>query len=319
MTTRKTKKSAPAKQGASVFVITKDPAVAKAVRSAAKDAAVIEDFAAAAAAAATGARVGLVDAAFPAENAYEILRKLRTRTPLRMALLHPDAKKMDSGLLALARFAGAETILSLPPTAAELNALLKPRKSVDLSDSALLEKEHDAARSGSFQARVLRDVLNPSDPALLDAICDPETRLFSSAYGAHAFDWEYKRSQRFGLPLTIAIVGFEGEASREVLLELAAIFLNEIRDTDMLARFDVNTFFFVMPNTLAEGSRAMLERIAKSVTKRGLLDIVGDPVQLASGVAGMTMPASDHRSELFARAKKAFERARAESVAAIVA
>jgi GGDEF domain-containing protein len=236
-----------------------------------------------------------------------------------MALLRPGAERLDASLLALARFAGAELVLTSPPKAKDLTAFLRPRESMVLDDAALSRRVQDAARGGSFQDRVLRDLANPNDPAFLDAVCDPETRLYSSSFGAHAFDLEFKRSQRFALPLSIAIVGFEGEASREVLLELASIFLNEIRDTDMLARFDVNTFFFVLPNTLPDGARVMLERIAASVKERRLRDLVGDPIELASGVAAATLTGTETREELFARAQRACEKARAQSIAAVVA
>jgi GGDEF domain-containing protein len=307
------------RQGAPVFVLTQNAALARSVTSVAKGAAVVRNFAGAVGSVATGARLGLVDATLTGENAYECIRKLRVRSPIRIALIHPNAQKLDAAVVALARFAGAETILSSPPKANDLRELVKPQRTAALDDAILAAKEQDAARTGTYQDRVLRDISNPSDPAVIDALCDPETRLYSSAYATHAYDLEFKRGQRFALPLSIAIVGFEGEASREVLLDLAAIFLNEIRDTDMLARFDVNTFFFVMPNTLAEGARVMLERIARSVTERRLLDLVGDPIELASGVACLVMPSKETREGLFARAQHACEKARAESIPAVVA
>lgn len=331
MTPRKTKKSdarpagprrAPAgatPQGAVVIVVTEDPALASAVKAIVPAAAVVAGAEGAAAAAKTGARVALVDAALRDERAHEVLRRLRVSTRLRLALLHSDAKKMDSALLALAHFAGAEAVLPRVPKAAELRPFVAPPQPSVFDDDVLREKEQGAARSESFRDRLLHDLAHPHDPTLLHAISDPETRLLSSAFGSYAYDMDFKRAQRFGLPLSIALVGFEGEASTEVLLDLAAIFLNEIRDTDVLSRFDVNTFFFVMPNTLPEGARAMLERIAKSVQARKLRDLVRDPILLNSGVAGISTPSTDHRDELFVRARRAFEKARAESLAAVVA
>lgn len=314
----KSKKPAAA-QGAPVVVLSTNPAVARAFTNAVKDVAILKNIAAIDDAVATGARIVFIDHELPGEeNCYEFLRKLRVRSALRLVLLHPDGKEIETSLHALARFAGAEAVLSSPPTPAEIKSVLKPRASRSFDENLISVGEQDAARTGSFEARVLQDITNPHDPTLLDAICDPETRLYSSAYGSFAYDLEFKRAQRFALPLSIAIVGFDGEAATETLLEIASIFLNEIRDTDTLARFNINSFFFVLPNTLADGARALLERIASSVTERGLRDLVGDKIQLNSGVCGLSLPSNESRDELFARAHKAYQKARAEMRTAVV-
>ncbi|MBI3820701.1 MAG: diguanylate cyclase [Planctomycetes bacterium] len=307
-----------AQQGAPVVVVTSNSTFARAIERVVHDVAVLKDPRGIDSAVATGARVAFVDSELPeGANCYEFLRRLRVRTSLRIALCHPNAKKLDASIHALARFAGAETVLSSPPSPAELKSFMKPPAS-GLIDPILGASGQDAARSASterrasFEKRILHDISNPHDPALLDAICDPETRLYSSVYGAFAYDLEVKRAQRFAFPLSIAIVGFDGEASTEVLLEIAGIFLNEIRDTDTLARFSINSFFFVLPNTLADGACAMLERIAKSVAKRKLRDLVGDLIQLNSGVAGLAIPSNETRDVLFQRAFRAFEKARVE-------
>ncbi|MFN0205200.1 MAG: GGDEF domain-containing protein [Planctomycetota bacterium] len=312
------KRAKTPEQGAAILVVTTNPLVAKAVTSATRAAAVLATTDSIDGAVATGARVAFIDYNISgSENCYELLRRLRLSTRLRLVLLHPNAKRMDASQLALARFAGAEVVLSSPPKTTEVKALLKPRESRAFAE--MLTTDSDAALSGSAEDRILRDLANPDDPALLDAICDPETRLHSSSFGAYSLDLEFKRAQRFATPLCIAIVGFDGEASSQTLLEIAAIFLNEIRDTDMLARFGVNSFLFVLPNTLANGAQGMLERISESVTERGLRDVVNDPIQLCSGIATLSFPSNGSRAELFERAYNAFEQARSASKATVVA
>lgn len=315
---KKASRSASAQQGEAVVVITSNAAVARAFSTNVKNVAILKNPAAIDAAIATGARIAFIDSDLPGgENCYEYLRKLRVRSALRLVLLHAKGKNLDTSIHALARFAGAEAVISSPPTPAELKLILKPPPTRNLGDS-LLGGGQDAARADSFESRLLSDIKNPHDPTLLDSICDPETRLHSSSYGVFAFDLDFKRATRFAMPLSIVIVGFEGEASTETLLELAGIFLNEIRDTDTLARFSINSFFFVLPNTLADGAKVMLERIAASVKDRGLRDLVGDKLQLTSGIAGTAIPTVESRDELFARAQLAFERARTEVRAAVV-
>lgn len=307
----------PEPQGSPLVVLTRNPAVAKAVKGVAPEAAVLTSPSMLDKAITTGARVAWIDVDLPGgENCYELLRMLRMRSKVRLALLHPKASRLDASLLALARFAGADCVLGSPPSPKEMREFLQPRRT---NGEETLATNRDAALSGAAGERILHDLANPHDPALLDVISDPETRLYSSSYGAYALDVEFKRASRFAMPLSVAIVGFEGEASTQVLLEIAAIFLNEIRDTDMLARFGINSFLFVMPNTLGDGARVMLERIAKSVSTRRLKDIVGDPVQLCSGVATLSMPSQESRDDLFQRAQRAFEKARAQSKPAVVA
>jgi len=306
-------------QGAIAAVLTSDAATARAVAAAIPGAAWVRTEAALLSEVTTGARIVLIDAGCDGANAYEVLRRLRPRSRGRFALLHSAGPKAEPAIQALARFAGAEAVLSLPPKAAELKKFAKPAATLESPDQLLAAREEKAASSEAFSQRVLSEVSHPHDPELLAAISDPETRLHSSSYGAFAFDLEFKRAQRFGMPFSIAVVGFEGEAKTETLLELAGIFLNEIRDTDTLARFSVNQFLFLLPNTLVEGARAMLERIAASVKKRGLRDVVGDPILLAGGVAGADTMGSESREQLYARVARAFEKARDGSLAAVVA
>lgn len=306
-------------QGAVVVVATTDAALFRAVARESKGAAQASTAAALQSALATGARAVLIDARFGSESAYELIRRLRPGSRARFALLRPGSGSFaGTPALAIAKFAGAETVMSIPPRAKELRAFLAGPGESAPSDRILAEKESGAAASETFRERVLRDLAEPHDPALLAAISDPETRLFSSAYGAFAFDQDFKRAARFGLPLSIALVGFEGEASTETLLDLAGLFLNEVRDTDTLARFGVSTFLFILPNTLVEGARAMMERLADGVRKRGLRDLVDDPLVLTGGAACAVVQ-GESRQQLFERAERAFQRARNESLAAVVA
>lgn len=306
---------------AGIVVITTNPRVTSAMRAIAPDAIFVNSFQATEGLVKRGARLAFIDAeACGPENCYEVLRKLRVRSSLRLVLLHSAGSRMEPSLLALARFAGAECVLNSPPTAAAVRAILAPSVTQKTAVDSIRPggADHDQPMADIFRARLMREIANPHDPVLLDAISDPETRLHSSAYGAFALDAEFKRATRFAIPLSVAIVGFEGEASTETMLEIAGIFLNEVRDTDTLARFGTNSFLFVMPNTLADGAKVMLERVARSVVERGLKDVVGDQIQLTSGVAGLEIPVVEGRAEFFSRVQLAFDAARRDCKAAVV-
>ena len=108
------------------------------------------------------------------------------------------------------------------------------------------------------------------------------------------------------------MLGFEGQASDEILRELAGIFLAASRDTDVLGRFDESSFLFLLPNTGPDGARAMAERVGATAEERGLKDLVGDSLALSVGISSCPHPEIRRREDLYQRARQAFFSARAE-------
>jgi hypothetical protein len=69
-----------------------------------------------------------------------------------------------------------------------------------------------------------------------------------------------------------------------VLRELAGIFLETSRDTDILGRFDESSFLFFLPNTPKEGARSCAAR-GRDGAARGLVDLVGDKLVISCGIS----------------------------------
>ena len=108
------------------------------------------------------------------------------------------------------------------------------------------------------------------------------------------------------------MLGFEGQASEQVLRELAGIFLVASRDTDVLGRFDESAFLFLLPDTGGDGAQVMARRVEELAESQGLRDLVGDPLAISVGIACAPHPEVRHKEDLYGRAREAFLAARAE-------
>lgn len=258
----------------------------------------------------------VLDAWLGDDNVYEVLRRLAGRTRCRTFVLVEGGRHQLAE--PIARFCGATGVLERPLNASKLAAVLGqtagPRPATAISGrggapeitlpSALLSAiAQDAPDAGTASA-------NDRDGELLRATIDQVTGLFNYSFLQFKLDEEFKRARRFGAPLACAMLGFESQASDDVLRELSSIFLSASRDTDVLGRFDESSFLFLLPNTGPDGAEIMARRVADTAEERRLLDLVGDRVELAIGIANYPSPDIEHRDELYAAAREAFLEAR---------
>lgn len=297
-----------------IFVLSADEALQRQVAERLADSAAIRARGSAAEALAeiqAAGRAGksclvVLDEALPGGNAFALCRKLRTSGKHRIAMLLRSEAALAGPI---ATFCGAGLALAYPDALDELRSEVAGDAAALPLDELLRRGEsggEDAIRAG-----VLKDLETlSSGGGLLDAITDPETKLFNYPFLLFKLDEEYKRSARFKFPLSCVVFGFEGEASENVLLELAGIFLNESRDTDVLGRFDLNSFLFLLPNTGPDGARAMAQRVHVAASQRPLRDLAGDRLQISVGVATAPSEQIQKREHLFEEARRAFLAAR---------
>ncbi len=248
-----------------------------------------------------------LDHQLPDGNPYEICRQWKGNSAWKIFVVLPAEDRYGSGI---ARFCGADGTLRLPLEPQGLEDLLNanfPQVKVD----ELLRKAEKTPQP-SFAENLLKDALGQQDPDLIDAIVDPETKLFNYAFLSYKLDEEFKRAIRFKYPLSCVLLGFDGEASSEVLLDLAGMFLGHSRDTDVLGRFDLNSFLFLLPNTGLEGSRIMAKRVLAAAAKKKLKDLVGETLDLSVGIAYCPHTGIVEREDLFEAAHRAFESARSK-------
>ncbi len=248
----------------------------------------------------------LIDGELRERNAYEVCRELAGRTRCRTYVVVDAGNALSAPI---AHFCGATGILERPLSAARLrHELQKSLPAVERPEQRRAKKSVDSA----LPEALLRDLSGEPDRTLVAALTDPDTNLFNYAYLAFKLDEEYKRAERFEHPLSCVMLGFEGQASDQVLRALAGIFLLASRDTDLLGRFDENAFLFLLPNTGQDGAQVMARRVEELAQGQGLRDMVGDPLQIAVGIAVMPHPEVRRREDLFARSRQAFLAARAE-------
>ena len=229
-------------------------------------------------------------------TAFEASRRLTVRGGTRLVFVLPH-RGVDAGVAIsepIARFCGASSVLTRDFDADTVAA------AIGAAQSSPIRPNEFAAGDAMLPEALLRELTEQeSRPMeLLERLADPETSLFTYEFLTYKVDEEFKRSRRFGHPLACVLMSFDGEAHEDVLRQLASVFLQACRDTDILGRFDRSSFLFLLPNTPPEGARIMAERVRESVKQLGLRDLVGDPIELAIGSAFYPHPDVQRPSDL---------------------
>lgn len=250
--------------------------------------------------------VVLLDGWLRNSNVYENCRKLSGKTRSRLFLIVEHDNHVAEPI---ARFCGATGVLHRPLVPSRMReafeSVLGPR-------AALPVESRGQPSQPSLPVQLLTDIAGKPDLNLVGALTDPETSLFNFAFLNYKLDEEFKRSRRFDQPLSCVMLGFEGQVEENVLRELAGIFLETSRDTDILGRFDENSFLFFLPNTPSDGAAVMARRVGEMAGAKGLHDLVGDPIVISCGISSCPHPDVRRREDLFARARRAFLEARQE-------
>ena len=247
----------------------------------------------------------LVDAWLRGANVYEECRRLAGRTRCRTFVVTQHGNRYAD---AIARFCGATGVLERPMSSSRLRAALD--HSMSVKPVLAQDSRGRADEEAVLPERLLADIAGKPDESLVTALVDPDTSLFNFAFLNYKIDEEYKRARRFGMPLSCVMLGFEGQLSSEGLRDLASIFLEASRDTDVLGRFDECSFLFLLPNTGPDGAKTMAKRVGEAAQERGLSDLVGDPIVISVGIATCPSPEIRRRDDLFATAWRAFLDAR---------
>ncbi|MGD9094123.1 MAG: diguanylate cyclase, partial [Anaerolineales bacterium] len=104
---------------------------------------------------------------------------------------------------------------------------------------------------------------------------DPKTGLFNAEYFNQALEEELKRANRFDRPLTVVMADLDllrninntyGHlAGDEVLIGVAQIFQNSVREYDLVSRFGGEEFAVMMPETTPEQAYPRIEQLRQTI------------------------------------------------------
>lgn len=256
----------------------------------------------------------LLDGWLRGGNVYEACRRLTGNTRCRTLVVTEHDNQLSEPI---ARFCGATGVLHRPIVPSKLREALAasggPRPPQGRESRGKTNDEP------VLPERLLTDISGKPDDSLVGALTDPETSLFNYPFLNYKLDEEFKRARRFEQPLSCVMLGFEGQVDQTVLRELAGIFLETSRDTDILGRFDESSFLFLLPNTGPDGAAVMARRVGDLAQKKNLVDLVGDPIVISVGISSCPHPQIRRREDLYSQARKAFFEARQEGGGVVAA
>ena len=189
--------------------------------------------------------------------------------------------------------------------------------------------------SGSFDAldeQMLRELSRVASTALNNAqrfarterlyMQDDLTRLYNSRFLRQCLENEIKRARRYGSPVSVAFIDLDGfkqvndrfghRVGSETLKEVADLFADSVRDTDVVARYGGDEFTIVLPETTAELALSTAERIRQRLAEQRFSGQSGEYFHLTASFGIAACP--DHAqaaADLIEKADLAMYRAKA--------
>lgn len=213
-------------------------------------------------------------------SGFEVCRRLkrdsRTARSTKVFLIL-DAN--DSFTRGLARSVAADASFersAVPDGFEEVLERSYQRPNVD----ALLEERESAVEDGRLKLDASA-MLSAESGGFVDVLTDPETGLFNRMYLLVKLGEEFRKSKRYGHPLSCLLVGLDGfdevvdlEDGREIaeaaMSQVAGIVLCGSRDIDVCSRVGDSTLLFLLPNTGEDGAKVMASRIFKEIEEAEL-------------------------------------------------
>lgn len=253
-------------------------------------------------------------AALPGGHAFTACRTWKVKPGVAVALV----LRSDDGFgPQIARFCLADAVLTFDASTGRLDCGaitgVAPRRRGKDVDGLLARMEHGFA-AGQRGASALQRLLQfEQEDGLLQQLQDPETGLFNGPFAAWKLDEEWKRAQRFHLPLSLLLVdlgplpaNLSPSASRGLFAEVAGVFLNECRDIDVLARFSPQTFLVLLPGTGPDGAVVVARRVLAALQQRAP---GGSALRPACGLAAVPHSGVTDRRQFLSLAESCLHRA----------
>lgn len=105
---------------------------------------------------------------------------------------------------------------------------------------------------------------------------DPVTQVYTPAYLRDRLPTEAARAHRYGRPLSVIAVHAPAAAERDAIAcRVARQLAGTLRDVDIVARYNRDTFVMVLPETGEEGTEVLRGRILKGLSGDGISATLG--------------------------------------------
>lgn len=243
----------------------------------------------------------LVDVLMPVINGFEVCRQIKQNMGKRYVAVVLITDSDDAYSRGRARFVEADETLVAPISEKEIKDILAaPYEDMDNTEKILLGKreKHD-----KFISSVLKGRSTIKPDSLIAKISDPLTGLCNRAYIHLKLEEEFKKSKRYGTPLSCILVDIDNfeeifskhgkNGANEVLVEVASILLGESRDIDILGRIEDSKFLILLPNTNMDGAKVMADRVFNNVLERPIEIVESDgkaTLKISVGISNFPNP-----------------------------
>jgi diguanylate cyclase (GGDEF)-like protein len=159
-----------------------------------------------------------------------------------------------------------------------LGILYLDRSESDSAESQLTEPQEQTIKTLAEHLALTLASLNLREKLRMQAIRDPLTDLFNRRYMEESLQREIRRAARKTIPLVVLMVdvdhfkqfndSFGHEAGDQLLIELAAVFRNNLRAEDIACRFGGEEFTLILTETTLAIGIDRAEKLRQKVTEQ---------------------------------------------------
>ena len=154
-------------------------------------------------------------------------------------------------------------------------------------------------------------------------VTDDLTQLFNYRYLEQTLDIELRRSQRYKSQISLVFLDIDHfkevndlhghQAGSQLLIELAKILIENLRDVDIISRYGGDEFVVVLPETDVVTTHNIVRRLQKSIREKRFLKKRGLKIHItvSFGIAGFPVHAKN-KEDLIRLADTAMYRAKNE-------
>jgi hypothetical protein len=139
---------------------------------------------------------------------------------------------------------------------------------------ALIAEREEKIRSGEIKSKT-NALMREFEGNFLEGLIDPQLGVFNRTYATVRLLEEYKKTERYGTPLVIAVLARGPEphekAAPDPMVQAASTLLLESRDSDVTGVLDERRFLLLLTCTGIPGAMTMVRRVMAAL-RRALPD-----------------------------------------------